>query len=224
MLIDPIIEPLLQSSKLPVYLDELNAFYEKEKQKRDEFHEWLTPDVKAEFIQGEVVVHSPACNKHLDVTKWVLNLLSTYVDLHDLGTVKAEKALIKLTRNSFEPDICFFGKSKASAFTDETLYFPAPDFIIEVLSESTEKTDRGLKMEDYALHGVKEYWLVDADKEIVEQYFLNKGSFVLQPRYNKPLASLVVTGFHITSGSVFNKEENLAVLQEILSEENKKVN
>lgn len=217
MQVDSIIEPLLRSSKLPVYLEELTALYEAEKKKRDEFHAWLTPDMKAEFIQGEVVVHSPVRNKHLDVTKWLLNLLSTYVDLHDLGTVKSEKALIKLTRNSFEPDICFFTKEKASSFTPDTLYFPAPDFVVEVLSESTEETDRGVKMEDYALHGVREYWLVNADDEVVEQYFSSRGSFVLQPRYNKPLSSLVIKGFTITSGSVFNREENIATLREILA-------
>lgn len=217
MQVDPIIEPLLQSSKLPVYLEELTAFYEDEKKKRNDFHEWLSPNIKAEFIQGEVIVHSPARNRHLDVTKWLLTLLSAFVDLHDLGTVKSEKALIKLSRNSFEPDICFFKKEKAASFTDKTLFFPAPDFVVEVLSDSTEEVDRGIKMEDYALHGVQEYWIVDADKETVEQYFLNKGSFVLQPRHNKPLASMVVSGFQITSGSVFNREENLAMLREILS-------
>lgn len=217
MQVDPIIEPLMQSSKLPIYLEELNAFYEAEKKKRDEFHAWLKPDVKAEFIQGEVVVHSPVRNKHLDVTKWLLNLLSTYVDLHDLGTIKSEKALIKLTRNSFEPDICFFSKEKAASFTPDTLYFPAPDFVVEVLSETTEKTDRGLKMEDYALHGVQEYWLIDADNEIVEQYFLNRGAFALQPQYNKPLSSLVIKGFTVTIGSIFNREENIAALREILA-------
>lgn len=222
MQVDPIIAPLLRSSKLPVYLEELNALYEAEKQKRDEFHAWLTPDMKAEFIQGEVVVQSPVRNKHLDVTRWLLNLLSTYVDLHDLGTVKSEKALIRLTRNSFEPDICFFTREKAASFTPDTLYFPAPDFVIEVLSESTEKTDRGIKMEDYALHGVREYWLVNADEETVEQYFSNRGSFLLQPRYNKPLSSLVIKGFSITTGAVFSKEENIAALREILASDGKR--
>jgi Uma2 family endonuclease len=218
MQLDPIIEPLLNSSKLPVYLAELTAFYDEEKKKRDEFHEWLTPDVKAEFIQGEVVIHSPARNKHLDVTKWLLNLLSTYVDLHDLGTVKAEKALIKLTRNSFEPDICFFEREKAASFTDDTLLFPVPDFVVEVLSSSTEKTDRTVKMEDYALHGVREYWLVDTDKEIIEQYFLSKGVFVLQPHHSGPFSSLVITGLRVMAGALFNREENLIALRSILTE------
>ncbi len=39
--------------------------------------------------------------------------------------------------------------------------FPAPDLIVEVLSESTEANDRGIKFEDYAAHGVVEYWIVD---------------------------------------------------------------
>ena len=105
MQVDSIIEPLLRSSKLPVYLEELNAFYEAEKQKRLTFYDELTEEVKAEFIEGEVIVHSPARNEHIDACGFLFRLLSVYVDKHDLGSVKMEKALIKLSRNDFEPDI-----------------------------------------------------------------------------------------------------------------------
>ena len=39
--------------------------------------------------------------------------------------------------------------------------YPAPDFIAEILSPSTDERDRGIKFEDYAAHGVGEYWLLD---------------------------------------------------------------
>lgn len=224
MRVDPIIEPLMQSSKLPVYLEALNAFYASEKKKRDEFHAWLTPNMKAEFINGDVVVHSPARNKHIDVTRRLTILLSTHAALHDLGTVKTEKALVKLTRNSFEPDICYFNKEKSASFTDGTLFFPAPDFVVEVLSESTEKTDRTVKMEDYALHGVGEYWLIDTDKEVIEQYFLQKGAFVQQPQLGGTISSMVVGGFRIVPDEVFREKENLAALQALFDRQGKNEN
>ncbi|NJO00879.1 MAG: Uma2 family endonuclease [Bacteroidia bacterium] len=49
--------------------------------------------------------------------------------------------------------------------------FPPPDFIIEILSESTEDRDRGIKMIDYALRQVQEYWLIDPEAKALEQYF-----------------------------------------------------
>lgn len=124
MITDPIITPLIHSPKLPVYLETLNAFYAEEKKKRLAFYDWLTEEVKAEFIEGEVVIHSPAKNQHIKVCGFLYRLLSVYVDMHDLGSVKMEKALIRLTRNDFEPDICFYGKEKTVVFEKNYPVFP----------------------------------------------------------------------------------------------------
>lgn len=50
----------------------------------------------------------------------------------------------------------------------------APDFIIEILSESTRKKDSYLKLMKYQKAGVREYWLVDPDKKKVIVYDLEK--------------------------------------------------
>lgn len=81
-----------------------------EKVAREKFREWLRPDVKAEFINGEVVVHSPALWRHNQVVRFISSLLDTYAPLHDLGEVAIEKAMVELERKDFEPDICFWLK------------------------------------------------------------------------------------------------------------------
>ena len=43
--------------------------------------------------------------------------------------------------------------------------FGAPDFVAEVLSESTRKKDLVLKLNKYMTAGVREYWLVDPDRK-----------------------------------------------------------
>ena len=60
-----------------------------------------------------------------------------------------------------QPDICYFGPPKAATIQPEMLYYPAPDLIVEVLSKSTQKNDREVKFEDYAVHNVSEYWIID---------------------------------------------------------------
>jgi Uma2 family endonuclease len=52
------------------------------------------------------------------------------------------------------------------------MLFPAPDFVVEILSKGTARKDKGIKKEDYALHGVKEYWIIDPIKQTIEQYLL----------------------------------------------------
>lgn len=218
MQVDPIIEPLLRSSKLPVYLEELNAFLIDEQKKRQAFYDNLTDDVKAEFIDGEVFIHSPAKNKHIEASGRLYRLLSLYVDIRRLGSVKMEKALIKLSRRDFEPDVCFFNKEKTASFGRNTMLFPAPDFVVEVLSDSTEGNDRGVKFEDYALHGVAEYWIIDAEEEIIEQYLLKDNLYILHLKVNDGnISSRVVEGFTVPVRAVFDTDENVAAVQSLLA-------
>ena len=88
---------------------------------------------------------------------------------------------------------------------------------MEVLSESTEANDRGIKFEDYAAHGVGEYWIVDPDQETLEQYLLQGGIYRLAVKVKTgTIASVIVPGFEIPVRAVFDGKEQLAVLQAIL--------
>ena len=109
---DKILQPLLASPKLHLYLKDLRKIIEEEQKKRIEFYNWLTPSVKAEFINGQIVLHSPAKARHILANQNLLVLIKAYTTKHELGQVFAEKALVSLTRNDYEPDICFFGKEK----------------------------------------------------------------------------------------------------------------
>ena len=62
---------------------------------------------------------------------------------------------------------CRIKSRRGSTFID------APRFVMEVLSESTEKYDRGEKMELYRQQEVDEYWIVDWRKKQVEIYNLD---------------------------------------------------
>ena len=60
-----------------------------------------------------------------------------------------------------------------------------PDLVVEVLSPSTAKNDRGAKMRHYAAAGVKEYWIVLPLEKSVEVYLNQGGEFVLDAVYTK---------------------------------------
>jgi len=48
--------------------------------------------------------------------------------------------------------------------------YGAPDFVLEVLSQSTRKKDMFIKLNKYLNAGVREYWIVDPDKKTVMVY------------------------------------------------------
>ncbi len=172
--VDRLIEPLRHSPQLPQAIAILQSQMESERMRREQFYQDMTADQKMEFIDGEVVLHSPARNRHLDVTGRVYKLIHTYATLHSLGQVKSEKCLCVFPRNDYEPDVVFFGPAKSADFTPDTMKFPVPDLAVEVLSNSTEVRDRGVKFEDFASNCVAEYWIINSDTQIVEQYLLEK--------------------------------------------------
>ncbi len=215
-----ILEPLVKRHDFPVLLRELTAIWEQENSRRQQFRDELCDDTKAEFIAGEIIIHSPARARHLIATKNLLKLVDTYVLANNLGQVFSEKALVCLTRNDFEPDIAFFNQQKSQHFTLDQMKFPAPDFVVEVLSDSTEARDRGIKLLDYAEHYVAEYWIIDADEDTVEQYLLsppaNRYSLHAKIREGR-IKSQILAGFEIPLEAIFDEQAQMAELQRMLS-------
>jgi len=212
------IQELLASPELPHAVRQLSTVLDSEKTRREKFYDEITPSMKAEFINGEIIVHSPVSLSHLNATKNLLRLLDAWVSRDRLGVVFSEKALIALTRNDYEPDICFFAKSRTVQFHAEQTKFPSPDLIVEVLSPSTEHRDRGIKFQDYAAHGVAEYWVVDARLEEAEQYRLEGGAYRLVLKSTSgDIQSLAVAGFKIPIRAIFDADLAFENLKSILA-------
>ena len=53
-----------------------------------------------------------------------------------------------------------------------------PDWVCEVLSPSSARTDRAIKMDLYAREGVPHVWLVDMAARTVESYALEGGKYM----------------------------------------------
>ena len=214
---DQTIKQLLRSPRLPMVARELQSILEAEQEKRQRFYDDMSESEKVEFINGEVVVHSPAKRRHNKAIGYLFSLLMAYVDKHHLGEVGQEKWLITLTRNDYEPDVCYWRWETAQHFTDDQMKFPAPDFVAEVLSPSTEDVDRGIKFEDYALHGVAEYWIVDPVAETIEQYTLHGERYELTVKVKTGvIQSGVVAGFEMPVRALFDVAEHSAALRAIV--------
>jgi Uma2 family endonuclease len=212
-----ILENIVQSPKLKDHFEWLRNYIKEEQQKRKDFYDFVTEDMKAEFINGEVIIHSPVANEHESVSSELHTLFNVYVSIHNLGRVTHEKLMISLTRNDYEPDICFFKKEKASKFKEGQKLFPAPDMVVEVLSRSTEKIDRGIKFEDYAFHNIKEYWIIDPRQKTIEKYLFKNRQYQLDEKVHNGniITSTVIKGFSIPARAIFNKKIFLETLNKI---------
>ena len=154
--------------------------------------------------------------KHAGASGNLFSLMHSFAIKHDIGSVFTEKVMIHLVRNSYEPDIVFYKKEKAEKFEEDQMLFPAPDLIVETLSPSTEKNDRGIKFIDYALHGVQGYWLIDPSHQVIEQYLLKNGSYELEFKGKAgTVYSLSIINFIVEVKAVFNENECRKTLQAI---------
>lgn len=214
-------QKLASLSSLPKILTKMQDFLQTETQERIAFREKITEDDKAEFINGKIIMHSPASDGHNESVGLLQRSSSLYVDMHRLGKVRAEKALVEMTRNDYEPDIAFWSKAKADRIDTAQNVYPIPDFIVEVLSKGSIKRDRVIKFEDYAAHGVQEYWIVDPVKQIVEQYILPTEDHETYALLHKltitdDIESVVIKGFKIPVRAIFDADANLETLQKII--------
>lgn len=201
----------------PSLLEKMADALKEERVRRESFYADIDDDVKAEFINGEIIIHSPVKLEHTNATGNIYKLLSIYVENHDLGFVGYEKNLTVFSRNDYEPDVVFFNIEKSKNFKKGMWKFPVPDLIVEVVSKSTENRDRGLKFHDYQAHGVKEYWIIDADKETVEQYVLNSKKFELIFKSKKgSIESKIIKGFSADIASFFDNRLNNLEIKKIL--------
>ncbi len=215
---EAILENLVRSPKFPDYVDELVEFRRRETEARARFRETMDEDVRAEFINGEVVTEMSSRDRHTLSVHYISALVMLFVRVRKSGAARSEQALTEFPRNDYAPDLCFWAKEKSSQFTGETTLYPIPDFICEVLSPSTEKRDRGVKFEDYAAHGVSEYWIVDADKAIIEQYVARDGKFESVGAFSDGvIRSCVIEGFEMPVIAAFDEKLNLDTLKALLA-------
>ena len=208
-----ILSQILNEPDAYFLLQEATALLNQERERRLKFYNDITEQEKVEFINGEIIVHSPVTKRHNIASGLLYRLLSIYSGKSNLGFVGIEKIMITLTRNDYEPDICFFRKDKSISFTEDQTLFPAPDLVIEILSDSTEKRGRGIKFKDYQAHKIEEYWIIDPENQTLEQYHLKGDIYDLILKSSQGfVTSFVVDGFQIPILSIFDEAENLRTI------------
>lgn len=77
------------------------------------------------------------------------------------------------------PDLAGWKRERMPRLPDAAWFELAPDWVCEVLSPSTARTDRVLKLPRYAAEGVAHCWLIDPDARTLEAYENQSGRWLL---------------------------------------------
>jgi Uma2 family endonuclease len=139
----------------------------------------FTPDDgrRYELLRGELLVTPSPNTRHQRITRELLLQLVGYFHERALGEVFLGPTDVILTNQDvFVPDLLVIADP---AGISQRGIEKAPLLVVEILSPSTAKVDRGLKAQRYAELGVAHYWLVDPERRSLECHVLEHGAFRL---------------------------------------------
>ena len=141
-------------------------------------------EYKVEVINGlEIVMMSPAFSNHNLVKGNIHYIFQSFLRNSTCIPVPDGQKLVLNDDSYVIPD--FFVVCDRDKFRKDGVY-GTPNLIVEVLSDSSMKYDRGAKKDLYQSSGVKEYWLVEPDSKFIEVYLLRNDVYVLDEIYRFP--------------------------------------
>ena len=133
-------------------------------------------DLKQEMLDGKIYSMAPPRVNHSLIAGKLHSAFLQFLKgkkchvFFDWGYVHFSK------KDKVQPDIMIICKPD---IIKPTGVFGVPDLIVEILSPSTAKRDRGYKKDLYEKHGVDEYWIVDPESSTIEIYLLTDGKYLL---------------------------------------------
>jgi Uma2 family endonuclease len=157
-----------------------------------------------QLIEGELIYMPSPFFKHQKISGKLYRILSNYIYDNQLGEVVSAPMDVYLDEdNVYQPDILFISIKRSSII--KRFIFGAPDFVIEILSQSTEDKDRNEKMTNYGKFGVDEYWIVNLNSENIEVYHNTLGVMVHKQTasHGDRITSKAISGFELNVSEVF---------------------
>ncbi len=94
------------------------------------------------------------------------------------GWILLDEPELHLGDDILVPDLAGWRRARMPAVEDVAFFTLAPDWLAEVLSRSTEKTDRADKLPVYAAAGVAHVWLISPVNRTVEVMRLHEGRWL----------------------------------------------
>jgi len=172
------------------------------------YDEWLSWDenVRVELYDGILVMLAQPSQKHQKVLMELAAQLHAYLKGKQCEVYPAPFG-VRLSENedtAFEPDIVVVcDKSKLGG----KAYVGAPDMIIEILSPSTARIDRGIKFRKYLKAGVREYWIVDPELKLLQVNILSGKNYIISIYDSDEVAPVqILDGCEINLADVFRDD------------------
>ena len=160
-----------------------------------------------ELIDGEHFVTPAPVRHHQRLAIRLTFALESWLRQHPVGELSvAPMDVILSDVDVVQPDLLFVSKERAEILGKWV--HGAPDLVIEILSPSTRRVDEITKRRLYERVGVREYWIVDGEIEVVKIYRRHAdGSFPrvleLSSEVGDSLDTPLLPGFALSLAELF---------------------
>jgi Uma2 family endonuclease len=170
-----------------------------------QFEEWCDEDLRAEWVDGEIIISPPSHFEHASLNTWFTALLRMYTEEQDLGIIRTNMSVRLSSQRRWRcPDLFFISKDRQHLMRP-TYFDGAPDVAIEIVSPDSQSRDRREKFSEYEKAGVREYWIIDPLSKTAELYRLERKRFQVVDEIDGMLASSVLRGFRLKPAQLWRR-------------------
>jgi len=155
----------------------------------------LFPDdgKRHELIDGEHYMTPAPSTKHQTIVVNLTLLLGNFIRQNRLGKLFSSPVDVLFSDTDIvQPDIIFIATTRGTIIKDKNIQ-GAPDLVIEILSETTRKTDETTKRKLYERYGVAEYWIVDPELETVKIYRMTDRAYIRTAELSRETGDILNT-------------------------------
>ena len=147
---------------------------------------------RAEIIDGEAVMMAPPSSVHQEIAAELTRQFGNYLEGKRCKVYPAPFGVRLFERDGDRPeDVDTMVEPDLSVVCDRSKIDRhgckgAPDMVVEILSPSTQRHDRLVKLGLYQRAGVLEYWIIDPDSQTVQVMLQDGGNgFQLHEVYSR---------------------------------------
>jgi len=141
-----------------------------------------------ELVRGELIEMTRPPRGHQQILRLLIRLWDTFLLGGTRGELAPEPNLyLPGIEDVYHPDLVYVAQQRRPICRGDGVH-GAPDVVCEILSPSTRRKDRYVKLEDFRRAGVPHVWLIEPESPVaVEEYVLDEsGSYRLQALLSTP--------------------------------------
>jgi len=178
------------------------------------YHDYvkLTPPESGNFelLNGRIFFMASPKPSHQDISSLLHTFLGFYIVGNKLGKLFAAPMDVLFTlHNTFQPGLLFISKERLNIIGESKIE-GSPDLVVEILSPSNNINDAERRPISYKKHiyettGVKEYWLINVEKQTLTLYkhIDNELRWQKDIQKNEVLKSEIIQGFELKLSNIF---------------------